>query len=73
MERNFYEKGEVDLKDVYTGNEAYKKAPKLKGIPTGIPGLDHLFYIVESENGKVTKKDIKRNSCLLSDEHHRHL
>lgn len=58
MGRDDFENGDVDLKDVYTGNAAYKKAPKLIGIPTGIPGLDSLFYIVENDNGKVMKKTL---------------
>lgn len=58
MGREFYEKGEINLNDVYSGSEAYKKAPVLKGIPTGIPGLDSLFYTVENENGKITKKSL---------------
>lgn len=59
IEKDIYERGEIDLKDVYTGNEAYKKAPKLKAIPTSIPGLDPLFYIVQSEDKKTVKRPLK--------------
>lgn len=50
--------GEPDLKSVFKGSEALKKAPKLYGVPTGIEGLDELFFIVTSENGKLVKKNL---------------
>ena len=55
-EESIYGVGEPDLKSVYTGQEALKKAPKIYGVPTGIEGLDELFFIVDSENGKLVKK-----------------
>jgi len=50
--------GEPDLKSIFKGGEALAKAPKLYGIPTGIQGLDELFFIVTSENGKIVKKSL---------------
>ncbi len=50
--------GEPDLKSIFKGSEALTKAPKLYGIPTGIQGLDDLFFIVTSENGKIVKKNL---------------
>ncbi|MEZ0344159.1 MAG: KaiC domain-containing protein [Caldimicrobium sp.] len=50
--------GEPDLKSIFKGSEALAKAPKLYGIPTGIQGLDELFFIVTSENGKIVKKNL---------------
>jgi KaiC domain protein len=50
--------GEPDLKSIYTGSQAIKKAPKVYGVPTGIAGLDDLFFIVVSENGKLVKKNL---------------
>ncbi len=50
--------GEPDLKSIFKGSEALAKAPKLYGIPTGIQGLDELFFIVVSENGKIVKKNL---------------
>ncbi len=41
---------------ILVGGEALEKAPKIKGIPTGIEGLDQLFYYTEIKNGKVVKK-----------------
>ena len=35
--------------------DAAKKAPKLFGIPTGVPGLDDLFYTAVIEDGKAKK------------------
>lgn len=55
---NVYGIGEPDLKSIYKGGEALKKAPKLYGVSTGIEGLDPLFYVVVSENGRLVKKQL---------------
>ncbi|WP_367652126.1 KaiC domain-containing protein [Thermodesulfobacterium sp.] len=55
---NVYGIGEPDLKSIYRGGEALKKAPKLYGVSTGIEGLDPLFYVVVSENGRLVKKQL---------------
>ncbi len=57
-EESFHGVAEPDLKSIYTGSEALKKAPKVYGVPTGIEGLDELFFIVASENGKLIKKNL---------------
>ena len=57
-EEGIYSIGEPDLKSIYTGSEAIKKAPKIYGVPSGIEGLDNLFFIVTSENGKIVKKNL---------------
>uniref|UniRef100_A0A7C4JRW1 KaiC domain-containing protein n=1 Tax=Thermodesulfobacterium geofontis TaxID=1295609 RepID=A0A7C4JRW1_9BACT len=57
-EEGIYGVGEPDLKSIYTGSQAIKKAPKVYGVPTGIAGLDDLFFIVTSENGKLVKKNL---------------
>jgi KaiC domain protein len=57
-EEGIYGVGEPDLKSIYTGGQAIKKAPKVYGVPTGIAGLDDLFFIVTSENGKLVKKNL---------------
>jgi len=38
--------------------EAVKKAPELRGVPTGVPGLDGLFFKVELEEGKPVRKPL---------------
>jgi KaiC domain protein len=38
--------------------EAVKKAPELRGVPTGVPGLDELFFKVELEEGKPVRKPL---------------
>ncbi len=43
---------------ILPAKEALKKAPKITGIPTGIEGLDELFFIADVENGKVVKKNL---------------
>jgi hypothetical protein len=67
MEENFDDKEEVqgqekpkpDLSAIYVGKEALEKAPKIYGVETGVEGLDDLFFIVESEKGKIVKKSLK--------------
>ncbi|NPA86743.1 MAG: KaiC domain-containing protein [Candidatus Diapherotrites archaeon] len=46
---------EVDLSSVMPASEAIKKAPKLFGVPTGVEGLDDLFFITVIEDGKPKK------------------
>jgi KaiC domain protein len=47
-----------DKRSIFTAKEALAKAPKIVGIPTGIEGLDDLFFTVESVDGKLTKKTL---------------
>ena len=47
------------MKDyVYVLGEAVKKAPELRGVPTGVKGLDDLFFKVEVEDGKPVRKPL---------------
>ena len=57
-EEGIYSIGEPDLKSIYTGSQAIKKAPKIYGVSSGIEGLDNLFFIITSENGKIIKKSL---------------
>ncbi|MDF2953292.1 MAG: RecA-superfamily ATPase [Thermodesulfobacterium sp.] len=57
-EESIYGISEPDLKSIYTGSQAIKKAPKVYGVSTGVEGLDNLFFIVSSENGKIVKKNL---------------
>ncbi|MEJ5172677.1 MAG: KaiC domain-containing protein [Hydrogenothermaceae bacterium] len=50
--------GEALLDFVFKGSQAIEKAPKIYGVPTGIEGLDELFFIVVSEKGKIVKKNL---------------
>ncbi len=43
------------LSAVETLEEAGKRAPKLFGIPSGVQGLDELFFTTKIENGKPRK------------------
>ncbi|RUM62177.1 MAG: KaiC domain-containing protein [Persephonella sp.] len=54
-----YREPKVVKTAIFTGSQALEKAPKIYGIPTGIEGLDDLFFTVEVENGKVVKKSLK--------------
>jgi RecA/RadA recombinase len=44
---------EIVEEAVSTLKETGKKAPDIKGIPTGIEGLDDLFFTTVFENGKA--------------------
>ena len=41
---------------IIPASDALKKAPEIKGIPTGIEGLDDLFFIPEIKENKPVKK-----------------
>jgi len=43
---------------VYSVEEVSRYAPRLFGIPTGVEGLDNLFYKVEYVDGKPVKKPL---------------
>ncbi|NPB03354.1 MAG: KaiC domain-containing protein [Thermotogae bacterium] len=43
------------VKGVKTLEEAGKEAPKLEGVPTGVEGLDELFFTSEIKDGKVQR------------------
>jgi len=46
------------LESIITLGEAGKKAPKLEGLPTGIQGLDDLFFTARIEDGKAVKEPL---------------
>jgi KaiC domain protein len=54
LEREEITEKEVELIEeaVSTLKETGKRAPEIKGIPTGIEGLDELFFTTKIENGK---------------------
>jgi len=43
---------------VYSAEEVSRHVPRLFGIPTGVEGLDDLFYVVEYVDGKPVKKPL---------------
>ncbi len=49
---------EVIKEGIFVGSEALAKAPKIYGVPTGIEGLDDLFFVVETQDGKIVKKSL---------------
>ena len=53
-----YRDPKIVKESIFTGSQALAKAPKIYGIPTGVEGLDNLFFTVEVENGKVIKKSL---------------
>ncbi len=53
-----HEKPRVVEEGIWVAGEAIKKAPKLRGVPTGVEGLDELFFHTVMEDGKVVKKPL---------------
>ncbi len=53
-----YEKPKVVEEGIWIAGEAVRKAPKLRGVPTGVEGLDELFFYSRIEEGKVVKKPL---------------
>ncbi len=43
---------------ILIGSKALESAPKIYGIPTGVEGLDELFFTVEQINGTLKKKPL---------------
>ncbi|MCS7175930.1 KaiC domain-containing protein [Pseudothermotoga sp.] len=56
-EGSHYEPKIVEESIVVMG-EAVKDAPKIVGIPSGVEGLDELFFTVELKDGKLAKKNL---------------
>jgi KaiC domain protein len=61
--KSFHTEGEFNkprvIKEaIWLGEEALKKAPKIEGVPTGIEGLDDLFF--KAELDPKTGKPVKR-------------
>ncbi len=52
---SYYREPEVVKESIYKGSEALQKAPEITGVPTGIEGLDDLFFTVKEKNGKLEK------------------
>ena len=50
---SYYREPEVVKESIYKGSEALQKAPEITGVPTGIEGLDDLFFTVKEKNGKL--------------------
>ncbi|MGB9876457.1 MAG: KaiC domain-containing protein [bacterium] len=68
MDREEFERMQYEVEDrefpqpekrsISTAKEALTKAPKIVGVPTGIEGLDGLFYTVASSDGKLVRKQL---------------
>jgi len=43
---------------ILIGSKALESAPKIYGIPTGVDGLDELFFTVKQNDGKLEKKPL---------------
>ena len=56
--REEYDKPKVIEESIWIAGEAIKHAPELKGVPTGVEGLDELFFHAVIEGEKVVKKPL---------------
>ncbi len=54
-ESTYRKDSEVVKNAILTAKGALEKAPKLEGIPTGVKGLDQMFFTVENIDGKLKK------------------
>ncbi|ADC89507.1 putative circadian clock protein, KaiC [Thermocrinis albus DSM 14484] len=52
------EKPQIVEESIWIAGEAIKKAPRLQGVPTGVEGLDDLFFVAELVDGKIIKKPL---------------
>jgi len=43
---------------IETATAAVRRAPRLVGVPTGVEGLDDLFFIVEFEDGRPVRRPL---------------
>ncbi len=43
---------------IYTSGQAREKAPPLKGVPTGVKGLDDLFFVLDWEGKKPVQRPL---------------
>jgi len=50
---SYYQEPEVVKESIFIVSEALKNAPEIVGVPTGIEGLDDLFFTVKEEKGKL--------------------
>ncbi len=41
------------LEAVRVAGEALAEAPRIEGVPTGVPGLDELFFVAETRGGRL--------------------
>ncbi|MRJ01958.1 MAG: KaiC domain-containing protein [Epsilonproteobacteria bacterium] len=57
MEQSDY-RPEVVKEAIYRGSEALERAPEIEGVPTGVPGLDRLFFTIQEEGGELKKKEL---------------
>ncbi len=50
---SYYGEPEVVKESIFIGSEALRKAPEITGVPSGIDGLDELFFTLKQEDGKL--------------------
>ena len=64
MEVREIERPQVIEEGIITGRRALKAAPRIEGLPTGVEGLDGLFFTTEIIDNRVIKKPLGGIPCL---------
>ena len=64
MEVREIERPQVIEEGIITGRRALKAAPRIEGLPTGVEGLDGLFFTTEITDNRVIKKPLGGIPCL---------
>ncbi|WP_281951679.1 KaiC domain-containing protein [Nitrosophilus kaiyonis] len=54
-EEHYYKEPQVIKEGILVGSKALEKAPELEGVPTGIEGLDDLFFTVKEVKNELKK------------------
>ncbi len=58
MEVREIERPQVIEEGIITGRRALKAAPRVEGLPTGVEGLDGLFFTTEITDNRIIKKPL---------------
>ncbi len=58
MEVREIERPQVIEEGIITGRRALKAAPRVEGLPTGVEGLDELFFTTEIIDDRIIKKPL---------------
>ncbi len=58
MEVREIERPQVIEEGIITGRRALKAAPRIEGLPTGVEGLDELFFTTEIIDDRIIKKPL---------------
>ncbi|NOX21111.1 MAG: KaiC domain-containing protein [Nitrospirae bacterium] len=58
LEARELDKPQVVEEGIITGGEALREAPEIEGLPTGVDGLDEMFFTTEIRQKRVVKRPL---------------